>query len=150
MVDLQAVHDAHAVHDNVIVCFVRNQDNPLDGITKIRRCDALNHLLQIGRRDFVGTKWARRSRNPVIHVKYLSNYRLAMITYATQTIYNHQETSSLHTRAYVKMQVYHLHRWKKWIILVPRLQLFRTFSWWCRILKWWEFSYSDHKIDFFI
>ncbi len=53
MIDLQAVLDAYAVHEISNIGFICGRNNPADGLTKISKCHALNHLLQTGSCDFI-------------------------------------------------------------------------------------------------
>lgn len=48
MIDIEAAREAYARGEVSNVGWVRSEDNLVDGLTKIKKCDALHELLQTG------------------------------------------------------------------------------------------------------
>ncbi len=45
MIDLHSVRNAYPTYETSIVCFIRETNNPADGLTKIGNYLALDHML---------------------------------------------------------------------------------------------------------
>lgn len=61
MIDLQAVRDAYSRHQITNIGHVCGRNNPADEMTKIERCEALNHLLRTGKCNFKIDQWVLRA-----------------------------------------------------------------------------------------